>query len=978
MNKFCHILGSLALALTAAAEVQFDPDRTILFASFDRNANADFYRDGNKTAARADGHLVPGRNGTAIRLADGEEVKYTDVSLPAAAGLVEFDFKPEWNGNDNATHIIFRLLAGKDNYIEINKLGGTHGNVLGGAFLARTDGEIQARYCAIADADGQRFDISDWRAGQWHRLTLSWSGGQFQFQVDGTPVAAGTLTALPDLQAATLLLGRVDGAASYDNLRIGQPVPTGFVYLSDLAENVSKTPPQLKFGKDCFPTSWGNRLPLKRQGKFYRKGLALHAPGMVEYALNGEYARLVATIGINELAGPAGSVVFVVNGDGRELFRSRELLRVNDDWLDLDLDVSGVQTLRLETLSGDEMTSDHAVFLDAALLKPSVDRPTSTAGDTSPIKLEPLPADGKMKVWIDEVNDFVEVDVRTAGAEAAYRYTASPIPGQMALAPGNWQTAFNPVTPLEFSDSFGCELFASPGEYELGKFYLAAGGNLDKLQFSLETLTAEDGTRLPDAAVELFYGYRMPEARRYSYPAADSMVTTRYLLPLRELSLPAGEFREIFLRVHLPDTQPPGRYTGNLHIAGNGIQTTLPIQLDVLPIRLQSPPDKNWGIYYDPGRVIMNETALARELADLAAHHITMLYCGDYLRMRISRNQAGELQTSSAALRRGLEALRRNHFRGKVIVNHGLGEAISLFHPCATVEDKKAAAELVRHDAAYQALARRVMTELKQIAAEYPELELLVSTLDEVFNDGRLPLYLAATEAAKQVDGFQYYITFNFLDGTDAMRRAVAPYADYRSGHMYTWEWFLARGNTFAAYQQELDRYGSKAGADYNPVGYFYSPSWYRAVMGVEFWQSNLSFQIPWMYYSCTGSPYEFPESKGSHIFGFYDENYGQVIPTLIWEGYREGMDDYRYIYTLEKTIEKQRGGKPELAAEAAEFLQQFRASLPVPQGLEYGNQLIGTNRECPWTSRVAGQLKYSDFQQFRRQCAEYIIRLEQ
>lgn len=347
--------------------------------------------------------------------------------------------------------------------------------------------------------------------------------------------------------------------------------------------------------------------------------------------------------------------------------------------------------------------------------------------------------------------------------------------------------------------------------------------------------------------------------------------------------------------------------------------------------------------------------------------------------MKVTRDKEGKIQISSKDIRKGLDEFRSCNYTGKIVINHGLGEAIPVFHPCNNVEEKAKAAEFVRNDPEYQETAQKVMEEISKIVEEYSEMELILTTMDEVFNDGRLPLYLAATEAAQKYAkaDYPYYVTFHFLEGFDDMRHTIQKTADYFGGHMYSWEWFLARGNTFEDYHKELADRNGKAGFYYNPVGYFYTPGWYRAVMGIEFFVSDVDFHVPWRYYYAYGSPYAYPESKGSHIFGFYDRELKRPVSAMIWEGYREGQDDYRYLYTLQQAIANAPAEKQAIAIEAEKFLTDLINSVPSPQGLPHGNQLIGTHQECPWTNEVTNYFKFDGFQKFRRTCADYIVQLQ-
>jgi hypothetical protein len=63
----------------------------------------------------------------------------------------------------------------------------------------------------------------------------------------------------------------------------------------------------------------------------------------------------------------------------------------------------------------------------------------------------------------------------------------------------------------------------------------------------------------------------------------------------------------------------------------------------------------------------------------------------------------------------------------------------------------------------------------------------------------------------------------------------------------------------------------------------------------------------------------------------YVSEDGSEMVPTLQWEGHREGVDDFRYIYTLER-MAAERGQAGEAAlAELDEMLQEL------PWGLRPG-----------------------------------------
>jgi hypothetical protein len=57
------------------------------------------------------------------------------------------------------------------------------------------------------------------------------------------------------------------------------------------------------------------------------------------------------------------------------------------------------------------------------------------------------------------------------------------------------------------------------------------------------------------------------------------------------------------------------------------------------------------------------------------------------------------------------------------------------------------------------------------------------------------------------------------------------------------------------------------------------------------------------------------------------------VIPTLAWEGLREGIDDVRYLSTLEAAVARNTATETPAIAKAQAFLDGLKTSLRLKQG---------------------------------------------
>lgn len=86
-------------------------------------------------------------------------------------------------------------------------------------------------------------------------------------------------------------------------------------------------------------------FPLLRSGeRIYEKGIFAHAPSRLVFHTAGDWKRFISMIGLQR---GGGSAVFVVRGDGRELYRSS--LLQNDETAMVNVDITGMKTLELVT-----------------------------------------------------------------------------------------------------------------------------------------------------------------------------------------------------------------------------------------------------------------------------------------------------------------------------------------------------------------------------------------------------------------------------------------------------------------------------------------------------------------------------------------------------------------------------------------------------------------------------------------------------
>lgn len=144
----------------------------------------------------------------------------------------------------------------------------------------------------------------------------------------------------------------------------------------------SRSPQESRPRQETWPVRFDtsvSRAPLSMAGRTFAKGIGVHSYTELAYEIGGAYEAFVATIGIDDVVRPRGSVVFRVEGDGRVLFDSG-MLTGADPPRDVIVDVSGVTVLTLVVDYGDELDlADHADWGNARLLKPQGRMETDTS-----------------------------------------------------------------------------------------------------------------------------------------------------------------------------------------------------------------------------------------------------------------------------------------------------------------------------------------------------------------------------------------------------------------------------------------------------------------------------------------------------------------------------------------------------------------------------------------------------------------------
>ncbi|HIE52307.1 MAG TPA: DUF4091 domain-containing protein, partial [Armatimonadetes bacterium] len=483
-------------------------------------------------------------------------------------------------------------------------------------------------------------------------------------------------------------------------------------------------------------------------------------------------------------------------------------------------------------------------------------------------------------------------------------------------------------------------LFAARGEIEPATFGLWACKSVRGVTITVSPLRHRNGTvGLPAEAVEVRLARHWPQ--RVSWNTSTYRIIPEMLEQVETFDLAPGQLRQVWLTVHLPGEARPGHYRGTVRVrAANGATWEKPLEVEVLPFALRRPREVHWGLYSDSGRWNRYPDEQVRaELADIVAHGITTLMLYPLSHSEVTYEN-GRLGIDSTRFARYVDWAKES----------GLGPpwVMSMQALAWTVRRLLPGRELT--DPEFKRLYQDITRHFVRLAQEHGWGECVWHAVDEPWSTE------AQHRAATELGYFKELglTTFTTAGPTGPELDAVLDVRCYSSGHFLSspevtqkrWEEARASGDRVWFYGS-----GCYTGQDGNLISN-------RYLTGFMFWKSGAAGEWSWTFIRPKADPYddfdgeEHREAKDACI-AYPSTEQGAPTPTLQWEGIREGIDDYCYLYTMQQVAEEVGGAAGQRAREA---LEQILA-------------------QVPWGTRP-GDFTAADAQRLRRAVAAQIRRL--
>jgi len=497
----------------------------------------------------------------------------------------------------------------------------------------------------------------------------------------------------------------------------------------------------------------------------------------------------------------------------------------------------------------------------------------------------------------------------------------------------HWATPIYPWTnPTADETAPVLRVFAAPGEYEPITFTVRPLRPLHRAEVKVAALGP-----VPAGEIEVRKVRYMKARRNYSDRGLYRMVPD-ILDRWQAGPLPANENATFWLTVHVPDQAKPGVYRGAIRFSADGKAAAVPVALRVLDTRLQEDPNHTYGIYYEeplrevgraPDEVSRRYWIRKAEMerADMVAHgtrNIT-LSCWS---PAADENGKFDMTESFRLLDAQLKLNARFGFQPPYMVSISSESAY----------EKYMKTGLANHLAGVQMPPEAFFTEITAMVRAIEQErkrrgwpEFIYQPYDEPSADPPIVAFMVRLFEAVKAAGVRTYTTAApEKPGYQPFKPVVDVWCTqpFLPDHDTAVADMKARGVAYWCYPNDIS--GEN---DHTPV------AGARMTYGFGFWRSGFLRLIPWIYQYSIGDPFNYLDGSAMD-FMVRSEQDGRPIPVALWEAYREGYDDMRYIYTLQQAIARGRKSPSgQVRAEAAAAQQVLDAvwnAIPVRAQYQY------------------------------------------
>lgn len=457
------------------------------------------------------------------------------------------------------------------------------------------------------------------------------------------------------------------------------------------------------------------------------------------------------------------------------------------------------------------------------------------------------------------------------------------------------------------------ELFSARGCALPGTFALYPLKELKDLKVSIGPLLQDGGSGVLDTEL-ISFRHVKTWPQRTGYRSYEYYVIPELLETFDSLSASPGTISQFWCTFNIPKTCAPGNYRGVITITGSGIPTrTIPVRINVLPFALVEHPSNVWGLYTDAGRwKKWKKENIVKEVRDMRRHGINsfILYPLGFVEFTFT-NKILSLNFS-----RWKEML-------KIYVSEGIqGPFVCNLQSLSGHLNRILGRTETVYDAEMERYFKQTLREIEEMRREAGFPAFLYHVVDEPSELSKnaltelkwtkelgLPTFSTITyRAGVGLFDLLDYFCFAGLPTSDEELKSMLSLTAKKEKHA----WWYGIG----AYSgQEIAMLPNRAGA------------------GFLHWKSGYDAVWAWTFQRVKGDPFDDFDSAKKACITYPLPGKEESIPTLAWEGIREGYYDFNYAHTLSHYLSlcenSNASGAKETAAEVRSALEIFKNAIP-------------------------------------------------
>lgn len=438
--------------------------------------------------------------------------------------------------------------------------------------------------------------------------------------------------------------------------------------------------------------------------------------------------------------------------------------------------------------------------------------------------------------------------------------------------------------------------FATPGEYEPVSFSIYGITDLTGVTITADDLinsSKSSGISRKNISVNSVYCL----AKKIGGDEEKKFGIIPELLIDGPVDVKKDTCKQFWMTIKVPENTPADTYEGTLSIIPtNGITSKVKIELEILPFTLLKPPDMYWGVF-------SSFKIDSRQLEDLSEHGIDSI-CGGHiwahapprslLDSRIPNHPTlanGVLDADSLRVgtQNSFRAFKQAGMRGQYVVALGwvsVGMANTFGIPALDNDPM---------------FPKSYSPEVKQVYKNF------IGVIKEEALKANVDTYFWAVDEPgthphlQKIALIEYPLlkecnAKTFLTSDIDFTRIMSPWVNARCYHAT----FLFRDQkTYDMLKNETE----KAGAElWTYTGLGGTSSFYvaRYRTGLLNWKAKIKTLMIFAYNNNRGDPYnDFDSSERDYMLVYPSLDGIHPVPTLQWEGVRQGIADAMYFYTL-------------------------------------------------------------------------------